>query len=58
MGRNNFSFVKFGDLNLAIVSALLAEADQIFNADPRRRIPTLGPQHLRQRFSFSSRRHQ
>ncbi len=42
MGRNNFSFVKFGDLDLAIVSALLAEADQIFNADPRRRIPTKG----------------
>ena len=34
MGRNNFSFVKFDDLNLASVSALFAEADQIFNADP------------------------
>lgn len=40
MGRNNFSFVRFDDLDLATVSALLAEADQIFNADPRRRIPT------------------
>jgi hypothetical protein len=34
MGRNNFSFVKFEDLNLASVSALFAEAGQIFNADP------------------------
>ena len=34
MGRNNFSFVKFDYLNLASVSALFAEADQIFNADP------------------------
>jgi hypothetical protein len=33
-GRNNFSFVSFDDLNLAAVSALLAEADQIFNAKP------------------------
>jgi hypothetical protein len=41
MGRNNFSFVKFDDLNLAAVSALVAEADQVFNAGPRRRIPTL-----------------
>jgi hypothetical protein len=32
MGPNNFSFVKFDDLNFASVSALLAEADQIFNA--------------------------
>jgi len=30
VGRNNFSFVGFDDLNLATVSALLAEADQIF----------------------------
>jgi hypothetical protein len=42
MGRNNFSFVKFDDLNFATVSALLTEADQIFNASPRRRIPTKG----------------
>ena len=42
MARNNFSFVRFDDLNLATVSALLGEADQIFNADPRRRIPTKG----------------
>jgi hypothetical protein len=32
IGRNNFSFVKFDDLNFATVSALLSEADQIFNA--------------------------
>ena len=42
MGRNNFSFGRFDDLNSATVSALLAEADQIFNASPRRRIPTKG----------------
>lgn len=42
MGQNNFSFVRFDDLNLATVPALLGEADQIFNADPRRRIPTKG----------------
>src|ERR1700683_5518920 len=30
MGRNNFSFVRFDDLKLANVSALLAEADHIF----------------------------
>jgi hypothetical protein len=42
MGRNNFSIVRFDDLNPATVSALLAEADQIFNAHPRRRIPTNG----------------
>ena len=29
MGRNNFSFVRFDDLNLATVSALLTEADQL-----------------------------
>jgi hypothetical protein len=33
IGRNNFSFVRFDDLNLATVSALLAEADQIFSTD-------------------------
>jgi hypothetical protein len=42
MGRNNFSFVRFDDLNLATVSALLTEADQTFNADPRCRIPRKG----------------
>jgi hypothetical protein len=42
MGRNNFSFVSFDDLNFATVSALLAEADQTFKAGPRRRIPTKG----------------
>jgi hypothetical protein len=40
VGRNNFSFVRFDDLNFATVSALLAEADQIFNAGPGHRIPT------------------
>src|SRR5580704_7926244 len=45
MGRNNFSFVRFDDLNRAAVSALLAEADQIFNRNPRRRIPAKGPQY-------------
>ena len=38
----DFSFVRFDDLNLATVSALLAEADQIFNTDHRKRIPTKG----------------
>lgn len=33
MARNNFSFVKFDDLNVANVSALFAEADHVFNAD-------------------------
>jgi hypothetical protein len=37
VGRNNFSFVRFDDLNLATVSALLAEADQIFNTDHQSR---------------------
>jgi hypothetical protein len=32
MGGNNFSFVRFDDLNLANVSALMAEADRIFTA--------------------------
>ena len=42
MGRNNFSFVRFDDLNFASVSALFVEADQIFNAAPGRRIPAKG----------------
>jgi hypothetical protein len=42
VGRNNFSFVRFDDLNIAAVSALLAEADQIFNSGPGHRIPTKG----------------
>jgi hypothetical protein len=42
MGQNNFSFVRFDDLNFAAISALFAEADQIFNAGPGRRIPTKG----------------
>lgn len=40
IGRNNFSFVRFDDLNLATVSALLAEAEGIFSADRPRRIRT------------------
>jgi len=35
MGRNNFSFVRFEDLNLATVSALLMEADQLAAATSR-----------------------
>ncbi len=35
IGRNNFSFVRFDDLNLAAVSTLLAEADRIFANRPR-----------------------
>ena len=35
MGRNNFSFVRFDDLNLATVSALLAEADRISKRSSR-----------------------
>ena len=35
MGRNNFSFVRFDDLNLATVSALLAEADRILKPSSR-----------------------
>ena len=45
MGRDNFSFVRFDDLNFATVSALLAEADQISNAGLRRRIPAKGRPH-------------
>ena len=30
VGRNNFSFVRFDDLNLVAVSGLLAEAERIF----------------------------
>lgn len=32
MAQNNFSFVKFDDLNVANVSALFAAANRIFNA--------------------------
>src|SRR3984957_21172372 len=35
-GRNNFSFITYQDLNLQGLAALLAEAEQIFCADPRR----------------------
>lgn len=34
MGRNNFSFERFDDLNHAAVSALVAEVAAIFKADP------------------------
>ena len=34
MGRNNFSFERFDDLNLSAVAALFSEAAQIFVADP------------------------
>jgi hypothetical protein len=33
IGRNNFSFVSFDDLNLSTVSALLSEADKISKTD-------------------------
>jgi hypothetical protein len=33
MGRNNFSFEKFDDLNLNALSSLLAEAANIFESD-------------------------
>jgi hypothetical protein len=38
MGRNNFSFGRFGDLDVSAVSALLAEADQVFRAAHRQHI--------------------
>ena len=34
MGGNNFSFVRFDDLNSTVVSALAAEADGLFRAGP------------------------
>ena len=58
MGRNNFSFVRFDDLNLATVSALFAEADQIFNADSRRRIPPKGRHRPGGTLHSPTRRHQ
>lgn len=33
-GRNNFSFERFDDLNLAALSSLVSEAAAIFEADP------------------------
>jgi hypothetical protein len=33
MGRNNFSFEKFDDLNSEALSSLLAEAADIFKSD-------------------------
>ena len=58
MGRNNFSFVRFDDLNLATVSALFAEADQIFNADSRRQIPPEGRHRPGSALHSPTRRHQ
>ena len=34
MGRNNFSFEKFDDLDIEVTSALIAETGRIFAADP------------------------
>jgi hypothetical protein len=34
LGRNNFSFESFGDLNIAGVSSLVTEVGRIFEADP------------------------
>ena len=34
MGRNNFSFKRFGDLDFSTAAALFGEAAQIFAADP------------------------
>ena len=34
MGRNNFSFERFDDLDLSTAAALFSEAAQIFAADP------------------------
>jgi hypothetical protein len=34
-GVNNFSFVRFADLNAAAVSALVAEAAEVYKADPQ-----------------------
>ena len=36
MGRSHFNFVKFDDLDIMGISALLEEADDIFRSDPRR----------------------
>ena len=35
-GRNNFSFKAYEDLDVGQLTSLFAEADQIFNSDPRR----------------------
>jgi hypothetical protein len=37
MGENNFSFIKFSDLNIAALSSLLAEAARLFQSDPKTR---------------------
>lgn len=34
MGRNNFSFERFDDLDLSAAAALFTEAAQVFDADP------------------------
>jgi hypothetical protein len=34
MGRNNFSFERFDDLDLSAAAALFAKAAQVFDADP------------------------
>jgi hypothetical protein len=34
MGRNNFSFERFDDLDLSAAAALYTEAAQVFDAEP------------------------
>ena len=34
MGRNNFSFERFDDLDLSTATALFSDAAQVFDADP------------------------
>jgi len=40
VGGNNFSFVAYEDLNIQMMASLFAEAERIFNTDPRRCTPT------------------
>ncbi|HLW92130.1 MAG TPA: hypothetical protein VKS78_12645 [Roseiarcus sp.] len=35
MGHNNFSFIRFDDLNADVLSSLLAEAETIFKSDAK-----------------------
>lgn len=42
VGRNNFSFVKYEDLDVAVLAALFAEAERIFLADLSRGLHVRG----------------
>jgi hypothetical protein len=42
VGRNNFSFRTYADLDVRQLGSLFAEADRIFRADPRRCIQARG----------------